>query len=136
LQTLRALPTIAVANDMFRNNGDLTFSNRTGDWGLADPGFSYGAALADLNNDGRLDLVVNNIDAPASVYENVRPAHDSTHYLDVALRGNAPNRRGLGATLTLVAGGERQDLYHTPFHGYPSSMADREHFGVGSAPHV
>jgi hypothetical protein len=139
LQTLRALPTIQVANYMFRNNGDLTFSNRTSEWGLADPGFSYGAALADLNNDGRLDLVVNNIDAPASIYENVRPPHDSTHYLDVVLHGKSPNTGGLGATLTLVAGGGRggrQYLYHTPYHGYVSSMADREHFGLGTVARV
>src|SRR6266496_2052083 len=136
LQTIEALPGIRVPNYLFRNNGDLTFTNRTREWGLEAPGFSYGAALADLNNDGRLDLVVNNIDAPAAIYENVRPANDSTHYLDIALRGHAPNLRGLGATLTLVAGGQRQYLYHTPYHGYLSSMADREHFGVGSASHV
>ena len=136
LETLRALPPIQVANYLFRNNGDLTFSNRTAEWGLADPGFSYGAALADLNNDGRLDLVVNNIDAPASIYLNVRPPHDSSHYLDVVLRGKSPNTGGIGATLTLVAAGRRQYLYHTPYHGYVSSMAGREHFGLGSAARV
>ena len=133
LQTIQALPSIRVANYLFRNNGDLTFTNRSREWGLEEPGFSYGAALADLNNDGRLDLVVNNIDAPASIYENVRPMNDPTHYLDIALRGNTPNTRGLGATLTLVAGGQRQYLYHTPYHGYGSSMGDREHFGLGTA---
>ena len=136
LETLRALPTIQVANYMFRNNGDLTFTNRSGEWGLADPGFSYGAALADLNNDGRLDVVVNNIDAPASVYVNVRPPHDSSHYLDVSLRGKSPNTGGLGATLTLVAGGQRQYVYHTLYHGYVSSMGDREHFGLGATARV
>jgi hypothetical protein len=133
LQILKALPSYSVSNYMFRNNGDLTFTNTTADWGLDQPGFSYGAALADLNNDGTLDLVVNNIDAPAAIYENVRPAGDTRHYLDVELRGEPPNTRGIGATVTLVAGGQRQYLYHTPYHGYLSSMDDREHFGLGAA---
>jgi hypothetical protein len=136
LQTIQDLPSIRVPNYMFQSNRDLTFTNRTRDWGLEEPGFSYGAALADLNNDGRLDLVVNNIDATASIYENVRPDSDSTHYVDIVLRGSAPNTRRLGATLTLVAGGQRQYLYHTPYHGYLSSMADREHFGLGDAKQV
>ena len=136
LQTIRDLPSLRVANYLFRNNGDLTFTNRAREWGVDDPGFSYGAALADLNNDGRLDLVVNNIDAPAAIYENVRAASDSTHYLDIALRGDPPNRGGLGATLTLTAAGHRQYIYHTPYHGYLSSMAEREHFGLGTATRV
>jgi hypothetical protein len=137
LEILRALPPFAAANYMFRNNGDLTFNNTTKAWGLAQPGFSYGAALADLNNDGTLDLVVSNIDAPAFIYENVRSPDDTArHYLAIELRGEPPNTRGLGAWLTLVAGGQRQHLYHTPYHGYLSSMNDREHFGLGAAARV
>src|SRR5260370_4807691 len=136
LHTIQAIQALPVANDLFRNNGDLTFTNRARDWGLDEPGFSYGAAFADLNNDGTLDLVVNNIDAPASIYENVRPANDSGHYVEIALRGDAPNTGGLGATLTLVAGGAHQYLYHTYYHGYLSSMAEHEHFGLGAAKRV
>src|SRR5712691_4062986 len=133
LKLLRELRSYKLSNYLFRNKGDLTFVDESKAWGMDQPGFSYGAAYADLNNDGRLDLVVNNIDAPASIYENVRPMNDPTHYLDIALRGNTTNTRGLGATLTLVAGGQRQYLYHTPYHGYGSSMGDREHFGLGTA---
>ena len=136
LQLLRDLHSYNVPNYLFRNNGDLTFTDRSTAWGMDQPGFSYGAAYADLNNDGRLDLVVNNIDAPASVYENLGPTAHAQHYLDVNLRGEPPNTRGIGATLMLVAGGQRQYLYHTPYHGYLSSMAEREHFGLGSAPRV
>jgi hypothetical protein len=136
LALLRNLRSYNIPSYLFRNNGNLTFSDRSTAWGMDEPGFSYGAAYADLNNDGRLDLVVNNIDAPASVYENVGPAGHAQHYLEVALRGEAPNTRGLDAALTLVAGGMRQYLYHTPYHGYLSSMNDHAHFGLGAATRV
>lgn len=136
LEILNALPRFAVSKYMFRNNGDLTFSNKTTEWGLDEPGLSYGAALADLNNDGTLDLVVSNIDAPASIYQNIRPTGAARHYLDIELQGEAPNTRGLGASLTLVSGGQRQYLYHTPYRGYLSSTNGREHFGLGAATRV
>ena len=141
LKILQDLPSYRVSNYIFRNNGDLTFTKTTRAWGLDQPGFSYGAAFADLDNNGTLDLVVNHIDAPASVYENVGPVGgvgggDARHYLDVELRGDVPNTRGIGATLMLVAGGEHQYIYHTPYHGYLSSMDHRAHFGLGTAARV
>src|SRR6266850_8174232 len=136
LELLHNLHSYSVPSYLFRNDGDLTFSDRSAAWGLDQPGFSYGAAYADLNNDGRLDLVVNNIDAPASIYENIGPAGRAPHYLEIELRDEPPNTRGVGATLTLVAGGQRQTLYHTPYHGYLSSMSDHEHFGLGAATRV
>src|SRR5881398_1525951 len=136
LSLLNDLRGYRLSNYVFRNNGDLTFSDETKAWGLDQPGFSYGAAYADLNNDGRLDLVVNNIDAPASIYENVQPRDDAHHYLQVALDGESPNRRGIGAQVILTAGGEKQYLYHSPYRGYMSTMDDREHFGLGHARRV
>jgi hypothetical protein len=121
---------------LFRNNRDFTFSDRSRAWGITEPAFSYGAAYADLNNDGRLDLVVNNIDAAAFVYEGVRARDDSTHYLQVRLDGESPNRRGIGAQLKLTAGGAKQYAYHSPYRGYLSTMDEREHFGLGRASRV
>jgi hypothetical protein len=120
-------------NLVFRNNGDLTFTDRSAEWGLEHAGFSYGAARADLDNDGRLDLVVNNIDGPAFVYENVLPANAEHHYLQVRLDGEPPNRGGIGAKLILTAGGRKQYVDHTPYRGYMSSMDDRIQFGLGPA---
>ena len=131
LQQLRDLRSYRVPNSLFRNNGDLTFSDETKAWGMDQPGFSYGAAYADLNNDGKLDVVINNIDAPASIYENIQPKESAPHYLQVKLEGESPNRRGIGTTLILTSGGEKQYLYHSPYRGYMSTMETPEHFGLG-----
>src|SRR5205809_45314 len=136
LSLLKGLRGYRLSNYVFRNNGDLTFSDETKAWGLDQPGFSYGAAYADLNNDGRLDIVVNNIDAPASIYENVQPRDDAHRYLQITLQGEPPNRRGIGATLILTAVGQKQYGYHSPYRGYMSTMDDREHFGLGRAKRV
>ncbi|MEA2766749.1 MAG: enediyne biosynthesis protein, partial [Gemmatimonadaceae bacterium] len=76
---LKDLPSYELPNYAFRNNGDLTFTDETRQWGLDKPSYSYGAAYADLDNDGRLDLVVNNIDAPAFIYKNIQARDDAHH---------------------------------------------------------
>jgi enediyne biosynthesis protein E4 len=136
LEIMERLHSYHVPNHIFRNNGDLTFTDTKREWGLDHPGFSYGAAHADLNNNGRLDLVINNIDAPAFIYENVPPRDGMNHYLQIRLEGEYPNRRGLGSKLVLTAGGQKQSIYHTPYRGYLSTMDDRIHFGLGDMEQV
>ncbi len=138
LDLLRHLPSYSESNYVFRNAGDLTFSDKTKEWGMDQAGFSYGAAYADLDNDGKLDLVVNNLDAPAFIYHNVAPTDDAHHYLDIKLRGELPREEtaGIGAQLIITAGGKKQYVYYTPARGYMSSMATPAHFGVGSARRV
>jgi hypothetical protein len=131
LKLLKELPAYYVSNYFFRNNGDLTFTDKTKDWGLDRPSFSYGAAYADLDNDGKLDLVVNNIGAPAFIYQNVEPTDDAHHYLRIKLEGDSLNRRGIGSTLILTSGGRKQYLYQSPYRGYMSTVDDRPHFGLG-----
>jgi hypothetical protein len=103
---------------------------------MSQPGFSYGSAYADLDNDGRLDLVVNNIDGRASIYHNVMPTDDGHHALRVTLDGEPPNRRGTGATLSATVGTHKQYVYVSPYRGFMSSMDDRVHFGLGRARRV
>jgi len=135
---LKDLPGYEVSNYVGRNNGDLTFADKTRQWGMDQPSYSYGAAYADLNNDGKLDLVVNNIDAPAFIYENVAPSDQGHHYLGVRLSGESPREltAGIGAQLTLTSGGRKQHVYYAPYRGYMSTMDDRAHFGLGSAQRV
>jgi hypothetical protein len=135
---LRTLPSYEVSNLVFRNNGDLTFTDKVREWGMEHPSYSYGAAYGDLNNDGRVDLVVNNLDAPAFIYENVAPVDDEHHFLDVRLVGEPPREltAGIGAQLTLSAGGAKQHVYYAPYRGYMSTMDDRAHFGLGRARQV
>src|SRR5438309_5943422 len=106
---LKDLPGYELSNYVFRNNGDLTFTDMTKAGGMDQPSYSYGAAYADLDNDGKLDLVVNNIDAPAFIYENVAN-DDAHHYLQVGLRAESPRElsAGLGAHLFTSPRGKKQ----------------------------
>jgi hypothetical protein len=136
LEILKPLPSYKESNYVFRNAGDLTFTDKTKEWGMDRPSFSYGAAYADLDNDGGLDLVVNNIDAPAFIYENIQPRDDAHHYLAIELEGESPNKRGIGSTLILTAGRQKQYIYQSPYRGFMSSMDDRAHFGLGRVKRV
>jgi hypothetical protein len=138
LELLSRLPAYNESNYVFRNAGDLTFTDNTKEWGMDQAGFSYGAAYADLDNDGKLDLVVNNIDAPAFIYQNVAPTDDAHHYLDVALVGESPHQKtaGIGAQLVVTVKGQKQYVYYTPYRGFMSSMDTHAHFGLGAAHRV
>lgn len=90
---------VKLHNYAYRNNGDLTFTDVSDYWGMGAETFSNGAAYADLDNDGDLDLIINNINDEGSLYRNnSREANkESSHFLRIQLRGNLPNIQGLGA---------------------------------------
>jgi len=127
------MPQQPVPNFAFFNEGDLTFADSTGAWGLDKPGFSNGAAYADLNNDGSLDLVVNNINSPASIYENRSDSLRNHHYLTVRLRGAGKNTQGIGASVMLFQENRKQVLEQMPSRGFQSSVDPRLHLGLGTA---
>jgi enediyne biosynthesis protein E4 len=131
LKLLGQMPQIPIPNHAFRNNGDLTFSNQAPAWGLAEPGFSNGAVYVDLNNDGSLDLVVNNINAPASIYRNRSREVNGHRFLKVSLEGEGGNTGGIGARVTVRHGGRMQMLEQMPTRGFQSSVDPRLHFGLG-----
>ena len=138
IDLLNALHTYREPNHVFRNARDLTFTDRSRAWGLDRAAFSYGAAYADLDNDGRLDLVVSNVDDTAFVHRNVGPAPGETgpHFLQVALQGDSSNPRGIGAKVVVTAGGQQQHIYYSPYRGYMSSMFGPAHFGLGATRRV
>jgi hypothetical protein len=130
---LERMPQVPLANYAYRNNGDLTFTNEAAAWGLGQPGFSNGAAYVDLNHSGALDLVVNNIHAPASIYRNRARTTNGNHYLEVVLRGGGKNTGGIGAKVLIAQGGREQLLEEMPTRGFESSVDPRLHFGLGVA---
>ena len=133
--TLSQIPQVKLHNFGFRNLGDCRFNDVSGDWGLNDVSFSNGAAYADLDNDGDLDIVINNINDEASVYENTMMGdkQKSNHYLSVQLRGDALNINGLGTWIELYYDKGKQQAYEqTPYRGYLSSVQLNPHFGLDS----
>ncbi|MEF8939822.1 MAG: VCBS repeat-containing protein [Salinivenus sp.] len=126
------LPPGRAPNVAFRNDGDLTFSDSSAAWGLGRTGVSNGAAYADLNDDGALDLVVNNINAPASIYENRADSLREHHFLRVQLQGGPDNTHGVGARVAVHQPGRTQFLEQTPTRGYQSSVPPRLHAGLGT----
>ena len=134
LHALNELPGAKLPNYMFRNQKDLTFLNTTKEWGLNEPSYSNGAAYADFDNDGDLDLVISNIDEVASLYKNKsRELNDtSSNYLKVRLLGPPGNQQGLGAKIRLYYGNQMQYQYFTPYRGYLSTVDPQLHFGLGT----
>ena len=136
LEGLRNLPEVKVPNYVFRNEGDFTFTNRTAEWGLDEATYANGAAYADLDGDGDLDLVVNNIDGPASLFVNRAERLADRHWLRIALAGPRENSAGLGAQVTVHAGGARHYVEQNPVRGYVSSVDPVLHVGLGAASRV
>jgi hypothetical protein len=132
--TLDQIPQVKIHNYAFQNNGDLTFNNATNQWGLSQPTFSNGAAYADLDNDGDLDIIINNINDEASLYENtlINDKHVPYHYLNVQLKGDSLNRNGLGTWIEIYYKGKQQVYEQSPYRGYLSTMPLGVHFGLDS----
>jgi len=136
ISLLQKMPQVPLANYAYHNNGDLTFTNMAESWGLAQPGFSNGAAYVDLNNTGELDLVVNNINAPASIYRNRAREMNGNSYLTVALRGLGANSAGIGSKVMINDHGTTQLLEQEPTRGFLSSVDPRLHFGLGKSQQI
>lgn len=131
---LEQIPEVKLRNYAFRNIGDLTFSDVTEDWGIELPTFSNGAAYADLDNDGDLDYIVNNIDDSAHVFRNnlVQQKNNKNNYLRLRLKAAPDNAEGLGAFIEIKYGnGKFQVHEQTPYRGYLSTMEPYIHFGLG-----
>ena len=133
MELVKQMPSSNVVNYIYRNSGNAQFENKIRDWGMNQTSNSNGAVYADLDNDGDLDLVVNNINQPAFIYRNEARNLNSTNYLQVKLVGDRGNTQGLGAKVKLYYGSQIQILEQNPTRGYLSSISPVLHFGLGNA---
>ena len=133
-ELLEQIPAVKLHNYAFRNNGDLQFQDATEQWGLSEPCFSNGAAYGDLDRDGDLDFVINNINDEAFIYENHSRDSDkqNNHYLQIDFKGPALNKHGTGAWVQIYYDQGKTQVYeHSPYRGYLSTVQNICHFGLG-----
>ena len=134
-ELVAAIPAVKSPNFLFKNRGDLTFENMTSVWGLQYPSFSNGAAYADLDNDGDLDLITNNINDPAFIFENrtnpLQKKSTDHNFLRIKLQGAPKNPDAIGAFATLYHEGQLQKSYLLSGRGYLSKSENTLHFGLG-----
>ncbi|NER10336.1 Repeat domain-containing protein [Muriicola jejuensis] len=128
---IEEIPQIKAANYFLKNEGDLSFEDVTNSWFEKRPSYSNGAAYADLDNDGDLDLVVNNVDETAFVLENKGVKNNDHHFLKLDLKGEGKNPFGIGAVADLYIMGEIQTRENYPTRGFLSAITPTLHFGLG-----
>lgn len=129
------MPSQAVSNVAYKNDGEFNFSDKTSDWGLDLPSFSNGNAYGDLDNDGDLDLVVNNVNMPAFIYKNTTDTLVNRS-LQLTLKASANNTKAVGAKVTLYAEQEKMVSELYPSRGFQSTVPHRLHFGLGNVQQV
>jgi len=133
-QVLDQIPIVKIPNFAFRNNGKLQFDDVTNDWGFGTPTFSNGAVYADLDNDGDMDVIINNINDEASIYKNTsrEKNKDDSHYLHVKFEGGQYNKNGIGAWADIYYDNGKHQVYeNNPYRGYLSTIQNIAHFGLG-----
>ncbi|GGM80233.1 hypothetical protein GCM10010967_10020 [Dyadobacter beijingensis] len=133
MDLVKAMPSTMLANYIFKNNRDLTFTKMQQVWGMDHASVSSGAVYADLDNDGDLDLVVNNINEPAFVYQNTASEVKNSNWLQLKLKQNGGNASGIGARVYLKNNGSLQYQEVSPNRGYLSCTPLRLHFGLGES---
>ncbi|GAB1307857.1 VCBS repeat-containing protein [Urechidicola sp. KH5] len=129
LEKSLAIPSEKIDNFVYRNNGNLDFDQVNKEWGIEYEGFSNGVVYADLDNDGDLEIVLNNIDDKAVIFENL--SAENNNYLTVDFDGIKGNRNGLGNRVTITTGSEVQMQELTLSRGFQSSVAPELVFGLG-----
>ncbi|MCE7066950.1 VCBS repeat-containing protein [Dyadobacter sp. CY326] len=131
LELIRKVPEVKIANYAYKNAGNLTFENASKSWGLDQLSYSNGAAYADLDGDGDLDLVVNNIDSEAFIYQNKNTEKTAANYISISLKGKKGNLSGIGSKVTIWHGKHVQYAEMFVARGFLSSVETGIHFGLG-----
>ena len=131
LKAIKALAKVPLQDYLFENNGDLSFTKRSDEWGFAEKGFSNGACYADLDNDGDLELIINQFNSRAKIFKNNANELTNNNFLIVTLTGPKPNLQAIGSKVYLYSKGEMQMQEINPYRGYESTVELPLHFGLG-----
>ncbi|MGI8951572.1 MAG: VCBS repeat-containing protein [Chitinophagaceae bacterium] len=137
--TLDQIPQVKLHKYAFKNDGNLHFTDVSKDWGFSATSFSNGAAYADLDNDGDMDIIINNINDEATIYKNMsrEKDKDSSHYLNIQFIGDKQNKNGIGAFAEIYYDhGKKQVYENTPYRGYLSTIQNIAHFGLGKIQNI
>lgn len=135
-EILKHIPVNPLPNRVFKNNGDLRFTDIGNTWGLATPGFSNSIAYGDLDNDGDLDLVVNNENMPAFVYRNNSREQNGNSYIGVLLKGKGSNTYAIGSKIKVYKDGQVYYRELVPSRGFQSSVDYKQIIGLGKLEQV
>ncbi len=130
-QILREIPRTPMLNKVYKNNHDLHFTDIGESWGFTYPAYSNGAAYADLNNDGTLDLVINNENGPAFLYKNNSNTVNHNHFISIFLKEKTENRFAIGSKIKIYAGGQTFTREVIPVRGFQSSVDYKTIIGLG-----
>jgi len=130
------IPSIAVPNKMYRNLGNLKFQDKGIDWGFNKNSFSNGAAYADLDNDGDLDIVVNNVNEPAFVFKNNSREQGKNNFIGISLKGNDKNTFAIGSKIIVYSGKQILSRELMPSRGFQSSVDYKQSIGIGNVSQV
>ena len=120
-------------NYIFQNTNGLDFENKSVEWGIGDSTVTQGAAYADLDNDGDLDLILNNTEGYADIYRNNSETFTGNNYVKISLKGDRENPTGIGSEVLIYANGKMQHQQQTPIRGYQSAVDQNLNFGLGKS---
>ena len=132
LEESKKIPSQPIANYLYKNQGDLNFKDISIQAGVHQPSFSNGMAYGDLDNDGDLDIVINNIDQKAFIYENTSSGKAHSNYLKIKLQGDATNLNGIGSRIKTITKSSHQTFDQMPVRGFQSTVSNILHFGFGA----